>query len=80
MASVLVRVEALPADEAVMQDKLEAWFVAESLAVARVVEGAAVVASDFRIDPAGHMRFAVFVQARHRGAAGRTDRAAAVRD
>jgi uncharacterized membrane-anchored protein len=36
--------------------------VAESLAVARVVDGAAVIAGDFRIDPAGHMRFAVFVQ------------------
>jgi uncharacterized membrane-anchored protein len=37
--------------------------VGESLAVARVVDGAAVIASDFRIDPAGHMRFAVFVRA-----------------
>jgi uncharacterized membrane-anchored protein len=36
--------------------------VGESLAVARVVDGAAVIAGDFRIDPAGHMRFAVFVQ------------------
>ncbi|MEO8245103.1 MAG: DUF3422 domain-containing protein [bacterium] len=62
VASVLIRVEVLPSDEAAMQDKLEDWFVAESLAVARVVEGAAVVASDFRIDPAGHMRFAVFVR------------------
>jgi uncharacterized membrane-anchored protein len=45
-----------------MMAELEDWFVAESLAVARVVEGAAVVASDFRIDPAGQMRFAVFVR------------------
>jgi uncharacterized membrane-anchored protein len=37
--------------------------VPESLAVARVVDGAAVVAGDFRIDPAGYMRFAVFVRA-----------------
>jgi uncharacterized membrane-anchored protein len=36
--------------------------VPESLAVARVIDGAAVVAGDFRIDPAGHMRFAVFVR------------------
>jgi uncharacterized membrane-anchored protein len=41
---------------------LDDWFVGESLAVARVVDGAAVIAGDFRIDPAGHMRFAVFVQ------------------
>ena len=59
----MVRVEELPTDDAGMLAKLEGWFVAESLAVARVVEGAAVVASDFRIDPAGHMRFAVFVKA-----------------
>ena len=62
VASVLVRVETLPADEASVLARLEEWFVSESLAVARVVEGAAVVASDFRIDPAGHMRFAVFVR------------------
>ena len=62
VASVLVRVEALPEDESSLLDKLENWFVAESLAVARVVEGAAVVAGDFRIDPAGQMRFAVFVR------------------
>ena len=34
----------------------------ESLAVSRVVDGATVIAGDFRVDPAGHMRFAVFVQ------------------
>ena len=62
VASVLVRVETLPEDETGLLDKLEDWFVAESLAVARVVEGAAVVAGDFRIDPAGQMRFAVFVR------------------
>ena len=62
MASVLVRVEEMPQHEEALLAKLEDWFVAESLAVARVVEGAAVVASDFRIDPAGHMRFAVFVR------------------
>ena len=63
VASVLVRVEVKPDDETEIQARLDAWFVAESLAVARVVDGAAVVAGDFRIDPAGHMRFAVFVRA-----------------
>ena len=62
LVSVLVRVEDLPQDESTLLTKLDQWFVAESLAVARVIEGAAVVASDFRIDPAGHMRFAVFVR------------------
>ena len=62
VASVLIRVEMLPEDEAGLLDKLEDWFVPESLAVARVVDGAAIVAGDFRIDAAGHMRFAVFVR------------------
>ena len=62
VASVLIRVEVLPEDEAGLLDKLEDWFVPESLAVARVVDGAAIVAGDFRIDAAGHMRFAIFVR------------------
>lgn len=60
--SVLVRVLPEPASEAEMLALLDGWMVRESLAVARVVDGAAVIASDFRIDPAGHMRFAVFVR------------------
>lgn len=62
LVSLLIRVELMPEDEAPVLAKLEDWFVAESLAVARVVDGAAIVAGDFRIDPAGHMRFAVFVK------------------
>jgi uncharacterized membrane-anchored protein len=61
LTSVLIRVEPMPADDADLMARLEDWFVPESLAVARVVDGAAVVAGDFRIDPAGHIRFAVFV-------------------
>ena len=62
VVSLLIRVEEMPAGDAEMLARMEEWFVAESLAVARVVDGAAVVAGDFRIDPAGHMRFAVFVR------------------
>ncbi len=62
VASVLVRVEELPNEEATLITKLESWFVPESLAAARVIEDAAVVATDFRIDPAGHMRVAIFVR------------------
>ncbi len=62
IAAVLVRVEEMPQDEAQIFGKLDEWFVAESLAVSRVVDGAAIVAGDFRIDPAGQMRFAVFVR------------------
>ena len=61
VTSILLRVEqANLADTTGVDAKLESWFVPESLAVARVLDDAAVVAGDFRIDPAGHMRFAVF--------------------
>lgn len=62
ITSLIIRVELLPENEAEVMDKLEAWFVPESLACSRVVDGAAIVAGDFRIDPAGHMRFAIFVR------------------
>jgi uncharacterized membrane-anchored protein len=62
LTSLLVRIEEMPEDETKLLTLLEDWFVAESLAVSRVVDGAAVVAGDFRIDAAGHMRFAVFVR------------------
>lgn len=60
VTSALLRVEEqLP--EADIVAALSDWFVPESLAVAHVLDRAAVAAGDFRIDPAGHMRFAVFV-------------------
>jgi uncharacterized membrane-anchored protein len=59
---VLLRVETLPEDEASVFQKLDEWFVPESLALSRVVDGAAIIAGDFRIDAAGQMRFAVFVR------------------
>lgn len=62
LASVLIRVERLPDSEEEVLARLEEWFVAESLAVSWVVDGAAVIAGDFRIDAAGHMRFVVFVR------------------
>ncbi len=62
VAAVLIRVEPMPATEDEMFTCLDAWFVPESLAVARVVDGAAVIAGDFRIDASGQMRFAVFVR------------------
>lgn len=62
LTSVLIRVEEMPATDEAMLARLDSWFVPESLATSRVVDGAAVIAGDFRIDPAGHMRFVVFVQ------------------
>ena len=59
LTSALVRVEAETHGDAIAP-KLADWFVPESLAVSRVLDDSAVIASDFRIDPAGHVRFAVF--------------------
>ena len=61
LTSALIRVEELAGDDGIA-GKLDAWFVAESLAVSRVLDDAAIMAGDFRIDPAGHIRFAVFVR------------------
>ena len=61
LTALVIRVIPMP-DTPEMLRLAEDWFVPESLAMARVVDGAAVVAGDFRIDPAGQMRFAVFVR------------------
>lgn len=61
LTSSLLRLMPMPAKTDDILAQLREWFVPESLAAADVLEGAAVVASDFRIDPAGHSRFAVFV-------------------
>ena len=62
LVSLLIRVDFLPDTEDALLALMDAWFEPESLAVARVIDGAAVVAGDFRIDPNGHMCFAVFVK------------------
>ncbi|MGB3406970.1 MAG: DUF3422 domain-containing protein [Jannaschia sp.] len=59
LTSALIRVEA-ETDEVTIEKKLTDWFVPESLAVSRVLDDSAIIASDFRIDTAGHIRFAVF--------------------
>lgn len=61
LTSSLLRLMPASAKPEEMLEQLREWFVPESLAAAQVLEGAAIVASDFRIDPAGHTRFAVFV-------------------
>ncbi|WP_245902492.1 DUF3422 family protein [Pararhodobacter marinus] len=66
VTSILFRIEEMPladgeCDPAAIRPKLEDWFVAESLAATYVLDRAAIVASDFRIDPAGHLRMAIFV-------------------
>lgn len=62
LTSAIIRVEFMPEGEGALAERLAEWFVGESLTSSRVVDGQAVVATDFRIDPAGHVRFAIFVQ------------------
>ncbi|MCM2560828.1 DUF3422 domain-containing protein [Lutimaribacter sp. EGI FJ00015] len=59
MTSALIRVEPWSDKEKVI-GAINDWFVPESIAVSRVLDDAAVMAGDFRIDAAGHQRFAIF--------------------
>lgn len=61
ITSALIRVEMNDGDAGLI-DKANSWFVRESLAIARVLEDDLVIATDFRIDQAGHMRMAVFAR------------------
>ncbi|MBY6054805.1 DUF3422 domain-containing protein [Leisingera daeponensis] len=62
ITSALIRVVPRAAP-AVLKATMHDWFVPESLAVSQVLDDSAVVAGDFRIDPAGHVRFAIFPNA-----------------
>ena len=66
ITSVLLRIEKTD-DRDHVAARLKKWFVPESLAVSSVLDDAAVVAGDFRIDSAGHQRFAVFAQSKTGG-------------
>lgn len=61
ITSALIRVE-MCEDDTGIDAKLRDWFVPESVAVSRVLDDSAIMAGDFRIDPSGHMRFALFVR------------------
>ena len=60
VTSLMIRILPRPKSDDRIRDLLSDWFVPESLAVAKVLDDSAIVAGDFRIDPAGHMRFALF--------------------
>lgn len=67
VTSILFRIEEMPladarCDTAALTKRLEEWFVGESLAAVSVLDGAMVLGSDFRIDPAGHVRMAIWVR------------------
>jgi len=53
ITSALLRVEQQSGDAGITE-KVAEWFVPESVAVSRVLDDDAVIAADFRIDPAGH--------------------------
>ncbi len=62
ISSVLIRMETadLAGDSMPeLNEKLAKWFVPEGLSISYVVDREAIVATDFRIDEAGHVRFAV---------------------
>ncbi len=59
LTSALIRID-VSDDDAMIRDAANDWFVPESVVVSHVLENNAVVAGDFRIDSAGHIRFAVF--------------------
>ncbi|HHB81348.1 MAG TPA: DUF3422 domain-containing protein [Aliiroseovarius sp.] len=59
ITSALIRIEERPQDDEICAN-LGEWFVPESLVAVEVLDGAAVLAGDFRIDAAGHLRFAIF--------------------
>lgn len=61
MTSALIRIEVAEGDEGIVE-KVDSWFVPESLAISRVLDDELVIATDFRIDEGGHMRFAVFAR------------------
>lgn len=62
VTAVMVRVEPMPEDQSGIERELASWFSVDSLATFWVLDKSALVASDFRIDPDGWMRFAVFVR------------------
>jgi len=58
ITSALIRVSESQGDDQIQRDTSD-WFVAESVAIASVLDNAAIIAGDFRIDDAGHSRFTV---------------------
>ncbi|SET74249.1 DUF3422 family protein [Paracoccus homiensis] len=62
VAAVLVQIDTLPEDPTQAMAQLGDWLARDSLAAVWVLEEAALVASDFRIDANGFMRFALFAR------------------
>lgn len=60
ITSAQFRILKRPRTDASITRDLRDWFVPESLAASTVLDNSAIIASDFRIDGGGHMRFAIF--------------------
>jgi len=60
VTSAMIRIAPWKSKESTLSE-IDQWFVSESVAVARVLDDAAVMAGDFRIDSAGHLRFSLHV-------------------
>jgi uncharacterized membrane-anchored protein len=62
VTSAMLRIEPRPQNNKEISSLVNDWLVPESMALSEVIDGEAVLGGDFRIDPAGHQRFAVFVR------------------
>ncbi|TCP62426.1 putative membrane-anchored protein [Rhodovulum bhavnagarense] len=62
LTSALIRVEQLRDGREDIGERLAEWFVPDSLTASTILDDAGVMATDFRIDSGGHMRFAVFAR------------------
>lgn len=62
VAAVMVQIDVLPDDPAEALARIGDWYARDSLAAVWVLEEAAMIAGDFRIDSAGWMRFSIFVR------------------
>ena len=60
ITSAQIHIAERSAPDTEISDLIKGWFVAESLAASTVLDDSAIIASDFRIDMGGHMRFAIF--------------------
>ncbi|RAP41532.1 hypothetical protein BYZ73_09720 [Rhodovulum viride] len=62
LTSALIRIEQVREGPDQIGARLGEWFAPDSLSAAAILDDAAVMATDFRIDNGGHMRMAVFVE------------------
>ena len=61
ITSALIRIETAATNDGIAE-KAAAWFVPESMALSSVLDDQLIIGADFRIDPAGHMRLAIFAR------------------